>query len=153
MGNGENPFTLHAVIFRHRAPLSPAMDTSTSTIVESPPLPPLPLCVFLVNLRGSSPFVSFCLRAATMASGDVDLCLVPESPIVLDGPGGCIPHLMKRVSGTGKGLRLDESYPHCVGGCALGVHVMIMMMMMTMMMHLLQSSWSYIRFQHLFFSG
>lgn len=36
--------------------------------------------------------------AATMASGDVDLCLVPESPIVLEGPNGCIPHLMKRVS-------------------------------------------------------
>lgn len=38
------------------------------------------------------------LYAATMASGDVDLCLVPESPIVLEGPSGCIPHLMKRVS-------------------------------------------------------
>lgn len=38
--------------------------------------------------------------AATMASGDVDLCLVPESPIVLEGPSGCIPHLMKRVSQT-----------------------------------------------------
>lgn len=34
---------------------------------------------------------------ATMASGDVDLCLVPESPIELHGPNGCLPHLMKRV--------------------------------------------------------
>lgn len=32
-----------------------------------------------------------------MASGDVDLCLVPESPIVLEGPKGCLPHIMKRV--------------------------------------------------------
>ncbi|CAN0388968.1 unnamed protein product, partial [Scytosiphon promiscuus] len=38
---------------------------------------------------------------ATMASGDVDLCLVPESPIVLEGPSGCIPHLMKRVEERG----------------------------------------------------
>ncbi|CAN0528258.1 unnamed protein product, partial [Ectocarpus sp. 8 AP-2014] len=36
-----------------------------------------------------------------MASGDVDLCLVPESPIVLEGPSGCIPHLMKRVEEKG----------------------------------------------------
>ena len=39
----------------------------------------------------------FDVLPATMASGDVDLCLVPESPIVLEGPTGCIPHLMKRV--------------------------------------------------------
>lgn len=37
--------------------------------------------------------------AATLASGDVDLCLVPESDIVLEGPKGCLPHVMKRVSG------------------------------------------------------
>lgn len=43
-------------------------------------------------------FVENICLAATMASGDVDLCLVPESPIVLEGPNGCIPHLMKRVS-------------------------------------------------------
>lgn len=35
--------------------------------------------------------------AATLASGDVDLCLVPETDIVLDGPKGCLPHVMKRV--------------------------------------------------------
>ncbi|CAM9981675.1 unnamed protein product, partial [Choristocarpus tenellus] len=38
---------------------------------------------------------------ATLASGDVDLCLVPESDIVLEGPKGCLPHLMKRVSEKG----------------------------------------------------
>lgn len=48
--------------------------------------------------------------SATMASGDVDLCLVPESPIVLDGPKGCLPHLMKRVRVTATGL----SHPRAV---------------------------------------
>lgn len=28
----------------------------------------------------------------------MDLCLVPESDIVLEGPKGCLPHVMKRVS-------------------------------------------------------
>lgn len=37
------------------------------------------------------------VASATLASGDVDLCLVPESDIVLDGPRGCLPHIMKRV--------------------------------------------------------
>lgn len=42
----------------------------------------------------------FFVFAATLASGDVDLCLVPESDIVLDGPKGCLPHVLKRVSHT-----------------------------------------------------
>lgn len=36
-----------------------------------------------------------------MASGDVDLCLLPEVPIVLDGDNGCLPHLRKRVKEQG----------------------------------------------------
>lgn len=32
---------------------------------------------------------------ATLGSGDVDLCLVPEVPIVLDGETGCLPHLFR----------------------------------------------------------
>jgi len=38
---------------------------------------------------------------ATMASGDVDLCLVPEVPLVLEGENGCLPHLMRRVAQQG----------------------------------------------------
>jgi len=36
-----------------------------------------------------------------MGSGDVDLVLVPEVPIVLDGPDGCLPHLWRRVKDQG----------------------------------------------------
>jgi 6-phosphofructokinase 1 len=36
-----------------------------------------------------------------MASGDVDLCLLPEVPIVLDGENGCLPYLRKRVKEQG----------------------------------------------------
>ena len=57
--------------------------------------------MFKVVIRDYSHAVPFAF-AATMASGDVDLCLVPEAPIVLDGPGGCIPHLMKRVRDVGR---------------------------------------------------
>lgn len=38
---------------------------------------------------------------ATMASGDVDLCLVPEIPLVLEGENGCLPHLKRRVAQQG----------------------------------------------------
>jgi 6-phosphofructokinase 1 len=38
---------------------------------------------------------------ATMASGDVDLCLLPEIPIVLDGENGCLPYLRRRVKEQG----------------------------------------------------
>lgn len=38
---------------------------------------------------------------ATLASGDVDLCLIPESPIVLEGECGILPHLKRRVRENG----------------------------------------------------
>lgn len=43
----------------------------------------------------------FIAAHATMASGDVDLCLVPEVPIVLEGKNGCLPHLWRRVKQQG----------------------------------------------------
>ena len=43
----------------------------------------------------------FIAAHATLGSGDVDLCLVPEIPIVLDGPSGCLPHLWSRVKRKG----------------------------------------------------
>lgn len=43
----------------------------------------------------------FIAAHATLGSGDVDLCLVPEIPIVLDGPSGCLPHLWNRVKQKG----------------------------------------------------
>ena len=38
---------------------------------------------------------------ATMSSSDVDLCLVPEVPLVLEGKHGCLPHLLRRVKEQG----------------------------------------------------
>ena len=43
----------------------------------------------------------FIAAHATLASGDVDLCLVPEVPIVLRGAKGCLPHLERRVAEKG----------------------------------------------------
>jgi len=51
------------------------------------------ICVFLKNLS-----LSF---SATLGSGDVDLCLVPEVPIVLEGEKGCLPHLWNIVKQKG----------------------------------------------------
>ena len=41
------------------------------------------------------------LFSATLGSGDVDICLVPEVPSVLDGEKGCLPHLWDRVKQKG----------------------------------------------------
>ena len=38
---------------------------------------------------------------ATLASGDVDLCLVPEISIELEGDRGCLPFLLQRVREQG----------------------------------------------------
>ena len=42
-----------------------------------------------------------CSAHATLASSDVDLCLVPEVAIVLEGETGCLPFLMRRVEKQG----------------------------------------------------
>jgi 6-phosphofructokinase 1 len=53
----------------------------------------------IVKLMGRS--AGYIAAHATMASGDVDLCLVPEVPLVLDGETGCLPHLWRRVKQQG----------------------------------------------------
>lgn len=53
----------------------------------------------IVKLMGRS--AGFIAAHATLASGDVDLCLVPEERIELDGPKGCLPFLMNRVKKNG----------------------------------------------------
>jgi 6-phosphofructokinase 1 len=59
----------------------------------------LPNGIGIVKLMGRS--AGFIAAHATMASGDVDLCLVPEVPIVLEGEEGCLPHLLRRVQEQG----------------------------------------------------
>jgi len=59
----------------------------------------LPNGIGIVKLMGRS--AGFIAAHATMASSDVDLCLVPEVPIVLEGEHGCLPHIMRRVAQQG----------------------------------------------------
>jgi 6-phosphofructokinase 1 len=59
----------------------------------------LPNGIGIVKLMGRS--AGFIAVHATMASGDVDLCLVPEVPIVLEGEKGCLPHLRRVVQQRG----------------------------------------------------
>ena len=59
----------------------------------------LPNGVGIVKLMGRS--AGFIAVHATMASGDVDLCLVPEVPTVLEGENGCLPYLRRRVHQQG----------------------------------------------------
>ena len=59
----------------------------------------LPNGVGIVKLMGRSS--GFIAAHATMASSDVDLCLVPEVPVVLEGELGCLPHIMRRVKQQG----------------------------------------------------
>jgi len=51
--------------------------------------------VSLVKLMGRDS--GFIAAGATIASGDVNLCLVPELPIVLDGPDGFLAKLQRRL--------------------------------------------------------
>ena len=53
----------------------------------------------IVKLMGRS--AGYIAAHATMASGDVDLCLVPEVPLVLEGEKGCLPHVWRRVKEQG----------------------------------------------------
>lgn len=59
----------------------------------------LPNGIGIVKLMGRSS--GYIAAHACLGSGDVDLCLIPEVPIVLDGPTGCLPHLWKRVKDKG----------------------------------------------------
>lgn len=59
----------------------------------------LPNGVGIVKLMGRS--AGFIAVHSTLGSGDVDLCLVPEVPLILDGPCGCLPHLYRRVKKKG----------------------------------------------------
>jgi len=59
----------------------------------------LPNGIGIVKLMGRS--AGFIAAFATLGSGDVDLCLVPEVPIVLEGKNGCLRHLYKRVKKKG----------------------------------------------------
>lgn len=59
----------------------------------------LPNGIGIVKLMGRSS--GFIAAHATLGSGDVDLCLVPEVPIVLEGTMGCLPHLWNRVKKKG----------------------------------------------------
>ena len=59
----------------------------------------LPNGIGIVKLMGRS--AGFIAAHATMASSDVDLCLVPEVPLVLEGEHGCLPHLLRRVQEQG----------------------------------------------------
>jgi 6-phosphofructokinase 1 len=59
----------------------------------------LPNGIGIVKLMGRS--AGFLAAHATMSSSEVDLCLVPEVPIVLEGENGCLPHLRRRVQQQG----------------------------------------------------
>ena len=53
----------------------------------------------IVKLMGRS--AGFIAVHATLSSGDVDLCLIPEQPIELEGERGCLPFLLRRVKKNG----------------------------------------------------
>lgn len=55
----------------------------------------VPNGIGIIKLMGRS--AGFLAAFAALGSGDVDLVLVPEVPIVLDGPDGILPYLRRRV--------------------------------------------------------
>jgi 6-phosphofructokinase 1 len=59
----------------------------------------MPNGIGIVKLMGRS--AGFIASHATLASGVVDLCLVPEVSIQLEGNSGCLPYLMEKVQENG----------------------------------------------------
>ena len=59
----------------------------------------MPNGIGVVKLMGRS--AGFLAAYATLASQDVDLCLVPEVPIVMEGPQGVLPHLERVIDHKG----------------------------------------------------
>lgn len=59
----------------------------------------LPNGIGIVKLMGRS--AGFIASHACLASGDVDLCLVPEFDIELEGETGCLPYIFRRVQEQG----------------------------------------------------
>lgn len=59
----------------------------------------IPNGIGIVKLMGRS--AGFIASHATMSFGDVDLCLIPEIPLVLDGEDGFLPFLERRVRENG----------------------------------------------------
>lgn len=55
----------------------------------------VPNGVGIIKLMGRS--AGFLAAFAALGSGDVDLVLVPEVPIVMDGPDGILPYIRRRV--------------------------------------------------------
>ncbi|KAL1554993.1 6-phosphofructokinase, alpha subunit [Salvia divinorum] len=53
----------------------------------------------LVKLMGR--YSGFIAMYATLASRDVDCCLIPESPFILEGPGGLLEYIQKRLKENG----------------------------------------------------
>ncbi|CAM8935722.1 unnamed protein product [Rhodiola kirilowii] len=56
-------------------------------------------CIGMVKLMGR--YNGFIAMYATLASRDVDCCLIPESPFYLEGPGGLFKYIEKRLKENG----------------------------------------------------
>nr|XP_043619277.1 ATP-dependent 6-phosphofructokinase 6-like [Erigeron canadensis] len=56
-------------------------------------------CIGLVKLMGRNS--GFIAMYATLASRDVDCCLIPESPFYLEGPGGLFEYIERRIKENG----------------------------------------------------
>ncbi|KAH9086568.1 hypothetical protein LEN26_019995 [Aphanomyces euteiches] len=59
----------------------------------------VPNGIGVVKLMGRS--AGFIAAHATLSSGDVDLCCIPEVPIVLEGPLSCLDHVQRVVEQKG----------------------------------------------------
>ncbi|GLE09178.1 hypothetical protein PINS_up020769 [Pythium insidiosum] len=62
----------------------------------------VPNGIGIVKLMGRS--AGFIAAHATLSSGDVNLCLVPEVPIELHGPRSCLDHLERVIEEKGHGV-------------------------------------------------
>ncbi|WP_233605945.1 6-phosphofructokinase [Micromonospora sp. Llam0] len=97
LGNG-----YQGLVARHGHPVVPL---TPAAHVEATAFPG---GIGLVQLMGRHSGFIACYAA--LATHDADFVLVPEVPIALDGPGGFLAHLRRRVADRGHAKYIDPSY-------------------------------------------
>ena len=114
----DNDLDLVDRTFGFNSAVMAAQDAITSAAVEA--RCNVPNGIGIVKLMGRH--AGFIAAHATLASGEVDLCLVPEVPIELEGTYGVLPHIERVLKTKGKAvIVVAEGAGEELVGAAAGV--------------------------------
>ena len=93
----DNDIALIDYSFGFRSAVAAAQVALDSAVTEAQGNMPNGIGVVKLMGRSSGYIASY----ATITNGSVDLCLIPEVPVKLHGPSGCLPHLERVIARKG----------------------------------------------------